>query len=54
MLSAGPSKPVARRGRVPKPKSRFRSDGASEYGWFPRFLDIPNGSFPCLKSSQVF
>jgi hypothetical protein len=54
MLSAGRSKPVARR----RDERRNRAVvldliGAPRPAGSPRFLAIPNGSFPCLKSSRA-
>ncbi len=55
MLSAGPSKPVARgadecRNRTVVLDLIGRPSAAGS----PGFLAIPNGSSPCLKSAQVF
>jgi hypothetical protein len=55
MLSAGASKPVARRRDEGRNRTVvFDLIGPPNSVGAPRFLAIPNGSFPCLESSQVF
>jgi len=55
MLSAGRSKPIARRADDCRNRTVVLDlIGPPRTVWFPRFLAIPNSSSPGLKSSQVF
>jgi hypothetical protein len=54
MLSAGPSKPVARGADVCRSRIVVLDlTGLPRPAGSSRFFAIPNGSSPCLKRSQV-